>query len=578
MKLLSINVSLAKEISHAERTVTTGIFKEPVEKSVMVRRLKIDGDAQADRKVHGGFDMAVYAYPVEHYAYWESALGHDGYPYGQFGENLSVEGLLEETVRVGDVLRIGGAVLQVTQPRIPCYKLAIRMAQDTDFAKRFQDSGRLGFYLRVLEEGEIGVGDPVQLIETDASSVTIAEFISVYLHKAHEPESLKRVLESRDLGEAWRLWIEKMLKKAEPVIRPNGWEGYRTFVVDRKCAESEIITSFYLKPKDGKSLPDFLPGQFLTFRLEIPGHDTPVTRTYTLSDSPHSDYYRVSIKREPTPVDRPDLAPGLSSNYFHDHVNQGTELCVRAPRGEFWLDPADDTPIVLLSGGVGLTPMISMLNAVVASGSNRAVWFVHGSRNGRQHAMGAHVRRLAADHPNVHVHICYSRPKPQDKQASDFDGAGHVTVDVLKDLLPPAAYDFYVCGPVPFMKSLYDGLLDWGVAESRIHYEFFGPQRALKEGVEAAKAATQTTGEFRLTFTRAGVSAPWDASFASILDFAEAKGLRPDYSCRSGICHTCMTRIVEGEVEYTVDLADRPDPGSVLICCSQPKTDVVLDL
>jgi len=261
-------------------------------------------------------------------------------------------------------------------------------------------------------------------------------------------------------------------------------------------------------------------------------------------------------------------------------VNSSTELCVRAPKGEFWLDPEDaDTPIVLLSGGVGLTPMVSMLNAIVAAGSVRPVWFVHGSRNGREHAMGAHVRRLAAEHPNVHVHICYSLPELEDKQGRDFDSPGHVTVELLKRLLPPAAYDFYVCGPEPFMRSLYNGLLNWGVAESRIHYEFFGPQRILKEGAEApAKRAAVTAGEFELSFSRSGVSAPWDAKFANILDFAESKGLRPDYSCRSGICHTCMSRLVEGEVEYTVNLADRPDPGCVLICCSQPKSDVVLDL
>ena len=423
MKLLSVNVSAVKEIPHQGRTVTTGIFKKPVARRVMVRRLNIDGDDQADRRVHGGFDMAVYAYPHEHYAFWERELDREGFPYGQFGENLTVSGLSEETIRVGDTYRIGGALLQATQPRIPCYKLVICMEQGPDFAARFQQSGRMGFYFRVLEEGEIGAGDAIELVERDEDSATIAEFIRVYLHDSHDPASLRRVLASRDLGDAWRLYVEKMLKKAEPVTGPAGWEGFRTFIVDRKVPESETITSFYLKPKDNEPLPTYLPGQFLTFRLQVPGHPKPVLRTYSLSDSPnHPDYYRVSVKR---------LTDGLSSNYFHGQVQTGTELCVKSPRGKFHLDPGGDAPVVLLSGGVGLTPMISMLNAIVEAGSRRPVWFVHGSRNGHEHALGAHVRRLAAENDNVNVHIRYSQPLPTDAEGRDYDSRGHVDLRLL---------------------------------------------------------------------------------------------------------------------------------------------------
>ncbi len=370
MKLLSVNVSLPKDIPYQGRTVQTAIFKEPVPGRVMVRRLNVDGDDQADRRVHGvGFDMAVYLYAIEHYAFWERELGREGLPHGQFGENFTVEGLSEDTVRVGDIFRVGGVLLQVTQPRIPCYKLALRMEEGPDFPARFQETGRMGFYCRVLQEGEVGAGDSIELVERDEGSVTIAEFIRVYLHESHEPASLERVLESRGLGEAWRVYLEKMLEKAEPVMGPRGWDGVRAFLVDRKVPESETITSFYLKPQDGEPLPPYLPGQFLTFRLNVPEHPTPLTRTYSLSDSPHRDYYRVSIKRLSAPEDQPDLPPGLSSNHFHDHVERGTRLCLKAPRGKFYLDPTDDTPIVLLSGGVGLTPVISMLNAIVDSGS-----------------------------------------------------------------------------------------------------------------------------------------------------------------------------------------------------------------
>ena len=579
MRIVSVNVSEPREIEYRGQVVRTGIFKEPVSGRVWVRRLNIDGDGQSDLKVHGGYDMAVYAYPLEHYPYWEKELGRDAFPHGQFGENLTVEGLLEGTVRVGDVFRIGSVHLQVTQPRIPCYKLAIRMDQELVFPKRFQDSGRSGFYFRVLEEGEIGAGDAIELVERDMQSATIAEFTEIYLHKSNDPEALRRMLAVRDLGDAWRIWFETMLQKAEPVPTASGWEGFRTFVVDRKVPESDTITSFYLSPKDDEPLPPHLPGQFLTFRLGIPGQAKPVTRTYTISDSPHAEYYRISIKRELSPADRPELPPGLASGYFHNSVEPGTELCVRAPRGDFWLDPQGDTPVVLLSGGVGLTPMISMLNAIVAQDSKRQVWFIHGVRHGGEHAMGAHVRRMAAEHDNIHVHICYSEPRSDDVEGRDYEGPGHVTLPLLQGLLPPAAYDFYLCGPPPFMKSLFQGLLDWGVPESRIHYEFFGPATVLKETTEAtAEVATSSAEGQHVTFARAGVKVSWDASVESILELAEANGLRPDYSCRSGICHTCMSRLLNGEVEYTIEPADMPDPGSVLICCSRPKSGVVIDI
>ena len=573
MKLLSVNVSAVKEIRYQGRTLTTGIFKSPVAGRVMVRRLNLDGDDQADRRVHGGLDMAVYAYPSEHYAFWERELDRQGYPHGQFGENLTVSGLSEETVRVGDTYRIGGALLQATQPRIPCYKLVIRMEQGPDFAARFQQSGRMGFYFRVLEEGEIGAGDAIELVDRDEKSVTIAEFIKVYLYDAHDPTSLRRLLASRDLGDAWRSYVDKMLNSAELVTGPAGWHGFRTFIVDRKVPESTTITSFYLKPKDRETLPIYLPGQFLTFRMQIRGQSKPVLRTYSLSDSPtHPDYYRVSIKR---------LTNGLYSNYFHDRVQPDTELCVKSPRGKFRLDPTGETPVVLLSGGVGLTPMISMLNAIVESGSRRPVWFIHGSRNGQEHAMGEHVRHLATENENISAYIRYSRPLPADVEGHDYDSRGHIDLDLLKSVLPPAAYDFYLCGPTAFMKSLYKGLLEWGVPPTRVYYEFFGPVSQLEEGTEPAGkrvAASEGTGKFDVHFAKSGLTVKWDPSMESILELAEANGLRPEFSCRTGICHTCISKLVEGEVEYVTEPLDLPDPGCVLICCSQPKTDVVIDV
>ena len=428
----------------------------------------------------------------------------------------------------------------------------------------------------------VGAGDSIELVRSDNDAVTIADFIRVYLYESHEPASLKRVLASRSLSEPWRQYLEKMLKKAEPVKGLQGWEGFRPFHVERKVPESETITSFYLKPEDGEPLPTYMPGQFLTFRLNMTQHSTPLTRTYSLSDSPnHRDYYRVSIKRLPAPSEPPGLLPGLSSNYFHDHVQPGTRLCVKAPRGKFYLDPSNTTPVVLLSGGVGLTPMISMLNAIVESGVKRTVWFVHGMHDGNQHAMGAHIRQLARENRNVHIHVTYSQPRSGDSEGRDYDSRGHVSIELLKRVLPPAAYDFYLCGPPPFMKSLYNGLLQWGVAETRINYEFFGPVLALKEGAEASGdrvEAPESSEELKVSFMKAGMTAQWDSSIESILDLAEAQGLRPAFSCRAGICHTCSSKLIHGEVEYISEPLDMPDPGCVLICVSKPKTNLIVDI
>jgi ferredoxin-NADP reductase len=298
---------------------------------------------------------------------------------------------------------------------------------------------------------------------------------------------------------------------------------------------------------------------------------------------PDRGYYRVSIRCEPAPGDQPDAPPGLSSNYFHDHVDEGTTLRVGAPRGKFRLDADSHRTLVLLSAGVGLTPLVSMLNAVVRSGSQRRVWFIHGARNGREHAFGEHVRRLAAEHDNVSVHVRYSAPDREDVAGRDYDSEGRVDIDLLKRLLPFDDYEFYLVGPTPFMRSLYAGLTSTGVAESRIHYEFFGPASVLTE--EAAPqgqarrkdAKDELDGACEVTFARSGVSARWGPDCESLLDLAEHAGLSLPYSCRSGICRTCMCELTEGEVEYVEEPLTNPDDGSVPICVARPKSRVVID-
>ena len=581
MTLKSVSISMPKEVPHDGKTVTTGIFKERVEGRVMLRRLNLEGDGQADLWGHGGAFRAVYAYSHENYDYWARELGRDDFAIGQFGENFTVEGMLDDEVCVGDVFRIGDALVEVSQPRIPCYKLALKMGIE-GFQNRFLESGRVGFYFRVLEEGEVGAGDEVVLVKRDSSGMTVREISDLLYFDKENLEATRQALHIPALSHGWKGSFAKRLAKAETSTEDR--KGLRSFVVERKEPESETITSFYLVPQDGAPLPGFLPGQFLTLELDIPGQPRPVIRTYSLSDSPNPEFYRLSIKREPAPADEPDLPAGLSSNHFHDQVEVGTTLRVGAPRGKFHLDSDSERAVVLLSGGVGLTPMISMLNAIVQSDASRPVWFVHGTRNGREHAMGAHVRRLAEENENVHVHIRYSQPDPDNVEGRDYDSRGRVDMALLKQVLPFDDYDVFICGPTPFMRSLYCGLLSLGMSESRIHYEFFGPGAMLTEEskpagpVEVATAEAELTGGTQVTFARSGVTASWDPTCESILDLAERQGLNLPYSCRSGICHTCMCELIEGEVEYLDEPLDEPDPGHILICCSRPRSNVVIEV
>ena len=581
MTLKSVNLSMPKDIAHDGKIVTTGIFKEPAKGRVMLRRLNLDGDGQADLWGHGGAFRAVYAYSFENYAFWARELGRDDFSLGQFGENFTVEGMLEDDVRVGDVFRVGNALVEVSQPRVPCYKLAIKMGIES-FQNRFLASGRIGFYLRVLEEGDVGAGDAIQPVTRDPDAMTVREVNRLlYFDKENLTETAK-AFDIPALSHGWKGSFEERLARAAAPAKPR--DRYRSFVVASRVRESETITSFTLAPEDGAALPPFLPGQFLIFELTIPGQPKPVVRTYSLSDCPNAETYRVSIKREAAPADRPDLAPGLSSNYFHDQVAVGTKLRVGAPRGKFHLDQDSERPVVLLSAGVGLTPMIGMMNAIVQSGSGRPVWFLHGARDGREHAMGAHVRRMAETEDQVHAHIRYSQPAASDIAGRDHDSAGRIDIALLKQVLPFDDYDFYLCGPTPFMRSLYCGLLSLDISERRIHYEFFGPASVLKDEAKptgpalAPNAETELAGGIQVTFARSGVTAAWDPACDSILDLAERQGLSPDYSCRSGICHTCMCPLSEGEVEYLEDPLDEPDQGCVLICCSRPKTNLVIEV
>lgn len=358
------------------------------------------------------------------------------------------------------------------------------------------------------------------------------------------------------------------------------WSGFRKFEIARKVPEGGGICSFYLRPHDGKPLPAFDPGQYLTFRLDIAGQPKQVMRCYSLSDSPKPDYYRVSIKAVPPPRDKPEVPPGLSSNFFHDQLNEGDILDVKAPGGHFFLDTAKHTPVVLIGGGIGLTPVMSMVNRIVDIGSTRECHFFYGVRNGREHVMKEHLERLAAEHENIHLHVCYSSPGDDDVEGKDYHYAERVGADLFKRVLPSSNYEYYFCGPPPMMNSLFEGLREWGVPEKDINYEAFGPatvQKKKEADTKDKEPAPEGEAAFEVKFEKSGVAVPWDASIGSILDFAEENGVDIDFGCRAGNCGTCITAIKSGDVDYLSEPGEKPESGSCLACVSVPKGAIVLD-
>jgi ferredoxin-NADP reductase len=354
------------------------------------------------------------------------------------------------------------------------------------------------------------------------------------------------------------------------------WEGCRKFVVRRKVKESEDVYSFYLAPHDRAPLPPFRPGQFLTFRLKVPGQARPIVRCYSLSDSSQPDYYRVTIKRVPAPLGKASCPPGLASNFFHDHVKEGDILDVEAPRGNFELDPANSTPVVLIAGGVGLTPLLCMINALAARGMSRETWLFYGVRNGRDQIMKEHLRQVAQQQPQFRLRVCYSNPTAEDVKGKDYDYGQRVSLDLLKSALPANNYEFYVCGPPGLMASVAQGLKDWGVPEARIFSEAFGPAAAPKAPQPPA-ATAGAPAACKVAFARSGKSVAWDSAAGNLLNLGRSNGVEIPSGCCVGNCGTCETAVRSGEVRYLSEPGWKAQPGTCLVCVAAPKGDVELD-
>lgn len=356
----------------------------------------------------------------------------------------------------------------------------------------------------------------------------------------------------------------------------TAWNGIRKFTVAQKVKEAEDTFSFYLEPHDRKPLPQFKPGQYLTFALSVPGQAKQVVRCYSLSDIGRTKHYRVTIKRC-LPPPKTEHPPGIGSSFFCDAVKVGDIVDAKAPNGHFFLDMEKQRPVVLISGGIGVTPMVTMANALTEAGDPREIWFFFGARSSADHMFKPYMAEITAKNKNLHLHVCYSKPLPTDVLGRDYQHEGRVTVELFKRLLPSNNYDYFLCGPGPFMESITSDLTAWGVPDAWVHFEAFGPASVKKKTPAKAEAVQgAAAADFEITFSKSGKKAKWDGSHDSVLALAEENGVKIDAGCRAGGCGSCLIAVKSGEVEYA---GARPDveAGSCLSCICKPKGALVID-
>jgi ferredoxin-NADP reductase/MOSC domain-containing protein YiiM/ferredoxin len=579
--LLSVNVGMPKDVPWQGKTVFTAVFKDAVSGARRVAKLNVDGDGQGDLGGHGGEQRAVFVYQLDSYHYWERELGRDDFVHGQFGENFTIEGPGDEEVCIGDRYQIGSAIFEVTQPRVTCYRVGIRM-NDPRIPALLVSHRRPGFYFRVLQEGEVEAGDEILKLASGPEQMTVAEVSALLYLPGHPRQQLLRALRIPALSAGWQESLRALLD-GEPgagnpglvaASPPPAWAGFRRLTVTAIERESDSVISIRFDSPDATPLPAARPGQYVTLRVKPDDDQTSLLRNYSLCGPPDAGYYRIAVKREPD---------GAASGYLHTRLAAGDQLDIAAPRGTFMLD-ASDGPVLLISAGIGATPVLAMLQALAEAHSGREIWWLHGARSGREHSFGAESRSLLGSLPHVRARVYYSRPGPDDVEGRDFDSKGRLTGTLVAELEPPRSAEAYLCGPTPFMEEISASLAAIGLEASRIHTEPFGPAPGLTPGIAPTPARTPHPPSGlpgngpTIEFARSDLAIPWSDDYASLLEFAEACDVPVRWSCRTGVCHNCETTLIAGKLDYNPDPVEPPADGSALICCSQPGDHVVLDL
>lgn len=532
----------------------------------MVRRLNIDGDGQGDLAGHGGEQRAVMVYQIESYDFWQTYLGRDDLRPGHFGENFTVTGLADDDVCIGDRYRIGDAEFEVTQPRVTCFRVGIRL-DEPDMPNLLVSQHRPGFYFRVITEGHVRAGDDIVRIRRGRHELSVAEVDALLYLPDRDVETLRKAIDVSALSPGWQQSFHGLLAASDDTasaVAPAkpGWSGFRNLRVTETHRESSQVLSIRLEPVDHGPLPPALPGQYLTVKITGAGEPAPL-RSYSLSDGSAAGYYRISVKREDH---------GVVSRWLHAHIQPGSVIAAAAPRGDFFLTE-DSSPVILLSAGIGATPVLAMLHALSAAASQREIWWLHTTRNRESQSFATEVTALIASLPHARQLVYYTETQ------------GRLSRESIAALGLPTEASVYLCGPTQFMTDMRDDLVGMGFDPARIRSELFGALPATHPGVVATgerkpphpPVGQRETGP-AITFARSGLTVKWSPGYRSILDLAEACDVPTRFSCRSGVCHVCVTGIVAGSATYVQQPLDPPADGSVLICSAAPQTDVVLDL
>ena len=581
-RLLSVNVGLPRDIAWKGRTVHTGIWKNLLRGRCRVGRLNLEGDGQGDLAGHGGEQRAVFVYQIESYRYWQEQLKRTDFVHGQFGENFTVEGLPDDAVCIGDRYQIGSALFEITQPRVTCYRVGIRM-HEPRMPALLTSSGRPGFYFRVLQEGEVGAGDEIVKVGEGEERMTVSDINALLYSPNHARERLERALRIEALSPGWHSSFETLLHSQssgnaglvpEAAAHPAA-PGFRQLAVTAIDQESEDVLSLTMQSPDGQALQTALPGQYVVLRLQRTTGGPPLFRSYSLSGPLSTEGYRISVKVEPN---------GAAGTYLRERVRVGDALDISSPRGSFILQ-SGERPVVLLSAGIGSTPVLAMLYALAGSRSTRQALWLHAARDRQHHPFADEVRRLMCALTNGRSYVCYSRPGSSDKRGQDFDATGHLSRSVFNEVGLPRDADVYLCGPSRFMADMKAALAALGVAPERIHIEIFNGAESMTPGVVGAATRVPhlpkddaNTGPL-VSFARSGIAAHWNASqYESILELAEACDVPVRWSCRTGVCHSCESGLVSGVVVYGPEPLEKPADGNLLVCCSQPICDVAIDL
>ena len=582
--LVSVNVGLPRDIRWRDRTVHTGVFKHPVDGPQVVRTLNIDGDGQGDLAGHGGPHRAVLVYQLDSYEHWRSELTRDDWSYGQFGENFTVDGLSDDEVCIGDRYEIGTALFEVSQPRVTCYRVGLRLGEPR-LPALLVSHRRPGFYLRVLREGVVRAGDPIVKMADGPERMSVAQIDALLYLPGHDKKLLTQALRLTALSPGWRGSFTAMLAGGPNVTGnagltdaaaagPATWPGFRPVRVVGIDRESDTVLSLRLEPIDERPLPAAEPGQFVALRMQV-GDDGPTaTRSYSLSGRSGGTGYRVSVKRE---------RHGVVSTFVHTRLGVGSVLELAAPRGRFVL-VGGNGPVLLISAGIGATPVLAMLHALADTDSTREIWWLHGARNSAEHPFAAEVQELLRRLPHAHSDICYSAPLSTDRIGQDFTHRGRLDGELLQRWGIPSDAHAAICGPQAFMDDMRSALVTLGLDPVNIETEVFGAHDALTPGFAAGPitAPHQPGGDPGpgpdVTFARSGLTVPWRTDVTSVLELAEACDVPTKWSCRTGICHTCETGILAGTVTYDPPPIDQPADGNILICCAAPSDDLVIDL